>query len=183
MLPHSNVPINPVVVLRVRTDMPAFTMKNLAAIISTVYAFGVAEIAHADWQYTKWGMTPEQVITASKGAASMRDFDQGLGSQFPVTKELQADYASGRHTFTVKFNFENGGLKGVSLYRKSPETCYELRQDLEAVYGKPWQKSDDRFSSMWTWLDREKNNTIVLIEIKSCLLNYSSLHMEAAKGL
>jgi hypothetical protein len=31
---------------------------------------------HADWQYTKWGMTPEQVIEASGGRVSKIPEDQ-----------------------------------------------------------------------------------------------------------
>ncbi len=39
-----------------------------AAVIAVGLAFSTTA-ANADWQYTKWGMTPDQVIEASTGQA------------------------------------------------------------------------------------------------------------------
>ena len=39
--------------------------------LTAIAALLIGPAAHADWQYTKWGMTPEQVVAASGGKAAL----------------------------------------------------------------------------------------------------------------
>lgn len=45
-------------------------MRALLTFVVLVFALSPAR-ARADWEYTKWGMTPEQVASASKGAVTV----------------------------------------------------------------------------------------------------------------
>ena len=62
--------------------------------------------ALADWQYTRWGMSPKEVIAASKGAATETTLDQRKGGGTKGTEALlQAPYTSGKFQFRAMFNF------------------------------------------------------------------------------
>src|SRR6201996_4310901 len=73
-----------------------------------------AGAAKADWEYTKWGMTPEQVVSASKNMAK-EGSDLRPDSDGNVTK-LVAPYQSGKFPFEAQFGFDAAGrLASVTL--------------------------------------------------------------------
>lgn len=129
-----------------------------AAALCAAILLGVGE-ARADWQYTKWGMTPEQVEAASSGLAKVAG---------PVVK---GTYKSGDITFLTEFYFQNGGLHLISL---KPDVqgyaCFSLRQSLEAVYGKPFSVDGEGRQ----WHDPGKNNRVGLDVIG----NYAAAHCD-----
>jgi hypothetical protein len=62
--------------------------------------------AHANWQYTKWGMTPEQVIDASGNTVSKIPADQQRGKSRPgFVGLLSGVYSTGDFSFRVDFQF------------------------------------------------------------------------------
>jgi hypothetical protein len=42
-------------------------MRSANAVMVFSLLLAAISAAHADWQYTRWGMTPEEVLTASNG--------------------------------------------------------------------------------------------------------------------
>lgn len=67
--------------------------------------------AVAEWQYTAWGMTEQDVIAASSGLAIVTD----SGSMFGGYR-LSAPYSASGFTFTANFRFnDEGGLDRVML--------------------------------------------------------------------
>jgi hypothetical protein len=106
----------------------------------------------ADWEFTKWGMSPEQVVQASKGQAHPAQDD--ISSIL-----LTQDWQSGRFLFVVSYVFENtAGRQGLSLVKlqlKNTEVRDKLLSDLKRKYGRPvheekghinlvaWKKSGD----------------------------------------
>lgn len=60
--------------------------------------------AKADWEYTKWGMSPQDVLNASNGAAKASS-DPRPDSSGNVTK-LVAPYQSGKLSFEAQFAFD-----------------------------------------------------------------------------
>lgn len=48
-----------------------FNLPVLLALVLTVCASLPAADALADWQYTRWGMSPRQVVAASRGTATL----------------------------------------------------------------------------------------------------------------
>src|ERR1700744_5844671 len=70
--------------------------------------------ARADWKYTKWGMTPEQVVSASTNLAK-EGSDPRPDSDGNVSK-LVAPYQSGKFAFEAQFGFDAADrLSSVTL--------------------------------------------------------------------
>lgn len=121
-------------------------MKLACRIVFSIAVYVViAEAAvRADWQYTKWGMSPDEVKAASDNRAA------------PVTSSLQrlptcnrkdgegllkVEYEASDLMFDATFLFESGavqkrGLTGVHL--RAPRGATERVEDaLRAKYGEP----------------------------------------------
>lgn len=109
--------------------------------------------ALADWQYTKWGMTPEQVVAASKGAATAttdeerRQFSTTDGKSVALVK---ARYTSGSYQFDVHFLFDDGKLSLVSLNLDESDEGL-LAGDLTAKYGPPIDHSRSDIVEVTKW--------------------------------
>jgi hypothetical protein len=87
---------------------------------AALFAFCMAGSAKADWQFTKWGMSPGDLVAASpnpvyettaKERKAKRDLVSG---SFPA---LKSPWKSGDFDFTAFFDFEadGGGLSHVTL--------------------------------------------------------------------
>ena len=102
--------------------------------------------ASANWQYTTWGMTIEQVETASKNAASPTTptvAQQQSPTDHSLTASLSAPYKSGAFSFTAYFMFDNAGkLAGLHLVLESgnPDA---LIGAVRIKYGKPVSEDND----------------------------------------
>jgi hypothetical protein len=106
-------------------------------------AMVTATPAAADWQYTKWGMTPEQVTAESGGKAVETTAEEQKGNAHPAGVKsdvhLKAPFESGRFQFVAFFYFSapGGRLVGVHLNLKNAELGAELLASLRKKYGKP----------------------------------------------
>jgi hypothetical protein len=97
-----------------------------------------ANDARADWQYTRWGMTVEQAMSASGGklqitTASERQ-QHGRLEQEPG---LTGDYVTGDFSFRVDLFFGSAGLRMVSLDLKDGSQAQLLVDSLQVRYGSP----------------------------------------------
>jgi hypothetical protein len=89
--------------------------------------------AHADWQFTKWGMTPEQVIAASGGQASAVS---PTGSTAASTL-ARMPFASGDLQFTASFVFDPArrlNMVRLEQTKGSGKVAYDA---LVAKFGEP----------------------------------------------
>jgi hypothetical protein len=69
----------------------------------------------ADWQYTRWGMTADEVRTASGGTAATPP-KPGHGWEDETTEGLlSAPYQAGRFSFTAEFLFSKTDHKLASV--------------------------------------------------------------------
>jgi hypothetical protein len=144
-----------------------------------------ATTARADWQYTHWGMSREQVMAASGGKAVhmepdlsfMKDpffasqRDEMLASQ----PSLRAPFTSGSRNFDAQFVFKGGGLSSITLEGITGSDCYALQGDLEARYGKPFAENPaNNFSE---WQDQPNNNRVmfVILATGECSITYTPL--------
>lgn len=95
--------------------------------------------AAADWQFTKWGMTPAQVKAASKGAAKELLPDEAADSSPKdghVKALLGSDYVSGNFTFRAYFRFDaEQKLREVMLSNTSNGS--DILDALKEKYGPP----------------------------------------------
>lgn len=62
-------------------------------------------LSYADWQYTKWGMTMEEVVQASKGTANP-DPDTKAHSSSESESLLVAPFRAGFFESAARFMFE-----------------------------------------------------------------------------
>lgn len=162
--------------------------KSILAVAMTMVAIGLPSQSNADWQYTKWGMSPAQVVLASNGTAS-----QGKGSNGERITGYETaavgTYVSGQYHFRSTFHFKQNRLAliNLNLVGANLGRCADLRNDLEGVYGKPYENSDDELGTAITWHDEKNNNLIAMFIIKVrpelCAINYSALVTPGGKGL
>jgi opacity protein-like surface antigen len=127
----------------------------LAAALSVVC---VAAPAAADWQYTKWGSTPEQVIAASGGSARAV---QGTPAQQVWGSDLRAEgtYTAGGFDFTSRFFFDPANrLSVVKLPLIDTSRCEQLRETVSGLYGQPIEGNANSDSMLWS--DVKANNLV-----------------------
>lgn len=99
-----------------------------------VGAFALASTpVRADWQFTKWGMTVDQVKAASHGlAVDLSASEVARNSTSSEQALLSMPYNSGDLHMTALFRFSSGKLARVVL-----DNAVGARAALMAKYGKP----------------------------------------------
>ncbi len=108
--------------------------------------------AEAHWEFTRWGMTQQQVITASRGTA--RELPPTERRPVPNARmEYRAagEFRAGSMLLTVAFAFDarNGGLVCVSA-RGDATHADALRARLERLFGAPQERGRDPASGITT---------------------------------
>jgi hypothetical protein len=130
----------------------------------------VPTYAQAGWQYTQWGMTAEEIVAASKGAAhpaSGKAKPDKLGATL-IYHLLDADYVGSGYEFAVNFWFdENRRLATVTLKLKNPADCASLHGTLSGIYGPPVNERYPR------WWDSSNGNVVLLTDIAPTLCDLS----------
>ncbi len=80
----------------------------------------------ADWQYTRWGDSPEEVLSAADGAAKPND-DRGR-DPLPNRALLTAQYEAFGFRFNAYFVFDPADqLVYVDLEPQKPDECNAIR--------------------------------------------------------
>lgn len=143
----------------------------------------IASPAGAHWQFTRWGMTPAQVIEASNGSAAAGDGAKaGRGDD---TVEAVGTYVAGEATFTTKFWFGHQGLSMVALQLRDDGQCLDVQRDLLAKYGEPVEKTGGAGLQRRMWTDKPTGNRIGLLttDVGFCQVEYSPLVSATGAGL
>lgn len=131
-------------------------MRYFSSLLFLALCF-VATDACANWQYTKWGMTKDQVAEASHGQAVALTPEERDGQQVSnshMTVLLKAPYSSGQFNFTAYFRFDDtsGQLISVHLELADAEAkASELEGSLRSKYGKPDREDRGQFISSVQW--------------------------------
>jgi hypothetical protein len=156
---------------------------RMIGICALLTATCAASPAAAHWQWTRWGMTPDQVIAASKGTARVGNREKS--AQGDGTADVVGSYDAGGRIFTAKFYFQRGLLAYVVLGSRDWQACVQTVRDLQAVYGKPIEWSDGGVASNATWLDQTRGNRVKIVAVPEayCELQYSPISSAAASGL
>jgi len=144
------------------------------AFAATVAAAPAAatEQSSLGWNYTRWGMTPEEVVAASNGAAR-------LYAPPPVPGATGAILAvgtmpGGAFDFEVSFTFSNSSraLTHVSL-KAPPAQCAPIIRELAATYGAPYHAPRSTLATQASWEDRAKNLDVsIFAGGGTCLVTY-----------
>jgi hypothetical protein len=98
--------------------------------------------ARADWQYTMWGMTPEQVVAASKGSAHLLAPDKQKTVP-PLVSSVEGTFQEGPLALRTVFSFDikRGGLACVFYGVEDAEQSIAFMDALLKRYGKPTSKT------------------------------------------
>ncbi len=156
-----------------------------------------AGAAKADWEYTTWGMTPQQVVSASKNVTK-ESSDLRPDSDGNVTK-MVAPYASGKFRFEAQFGFDaTDRLASVTLVLNDKSAgmdigadtnvyqgvCYDLLMSVNTAYGPPQGGGEAHMQySIETWQDQKnKNNvTYTVLDGVGCYVQYSVIKSGVAQ--
>jgi hypothetical protein len=131
---------------------------------TAILCIAAPQVANADWQYTRWGMTAPQIIAASKGEARL--YQQTDADDFKCNNGLKAIAVIPKKTiagrgFSVTFCSESSGqLSSVRLDNVGANVI-QLRQTMISEYGQPIRLGP--VGLMWN--DKRTGNTISLFEI------------------
>jgi hypothetical protein len=162
-----------------------------------------AHAAKADLKYTKWGMTPQEVVSASNNLAK-EGADRHPDSDGNVTK-LVAPYQSGKFSFEAQFGFDEADrLSSVTLVLNDKATdmdmdsmgvddkamgmnmdhgvCHDLAVRLNATYGPPPYRGASHLYAIEKWQDQKNKNNVdyhALYQV-CCYVQYSAIKSAGA---
>ncbi len=154
--------------------------------LGVILALFVGSTARADWQYTKWGMTPEEVVAASSEAARPAT-DEERQKAFIRTQPAREPLAVGRYSggvydFKAVFYFENRALVEVRLTLAPYADPNGLWAALAGQYGEPIEaKQLDKGITAFKakrWRDSTNKNLVTASEsygIRVFEISYESL--------
>jgi hypothetical protein len=183
---------------------------RLLGIVLVLACCGVSA-AKADWEYTKWGMTPQQVVSASKNLAK-EGADLHPDSDGNVTK-LVAPYQSGKFSFEAQFGFDAADrLSSVTLVLNDKSTdmdmdsmemdhksmhmdmdhmrkdmdrgiCHDLDLSLNTTYGPPPYHGASHLYAIEKWQDEKNKNSVDYHALYQvgCYVQYSAIKSGGAR--
>ncbi len=101
-----------------------------------------ASPARADWQYTRWGMTPEQVVAASGGAAELLPPSERR-TVSPLVSSVDGTFEDGPLALRTVFSFDikGGGLACVFYGVTNSAQSAAFVDVMVKRYGKPTRES------------------------------------------
>jgi hypothetical protein len=165
--------------------------------------------AKADWEYTKWGMTPQQVVSASNSRAT-EGSDLRPDSDGNVSK-LVAPYKIGTFLFQADFGFNAADRlssvtlvlndasasmdmdmdvdaemqKGADMQMNTRKgTCQDLHLSVNTIYGPPQGGGTaDMLYSIETWQDQKNKNNVkyTVLYGTGCYVQYSAIKSAGAR--
>lgn len=148
-------------------------MRLVCVVFVTLISSGTPGQAH--WQYTKWGMTPQQVEAASTGTVRVSsDNPDKKVEGFTIGNE--GSYSVGSIQLSATFYYKSGGLQMVKLSAESDPTCFALGSQLGGQYGEPSAAQNAGFFQKKTWKDGERGNRVEYFSTGDyCTVTYSDL--------
>ena len=132
--------------------------------------------AAADWQYTQWGMTPDQVAAASN-ATARPNLDRRLDAD-GLRAALTVPYEGTAIPYTAVFLFDaENKLQTVTLNPVGGIAGPVIVQAQAAHPGLPEGKVDLLKSKTLRWDDIEDDNLVVYADLggNACNIQYSRL--------
>lgn len=145
-------------------------------------------IVYADWQYAKWGMSPDEVLKASKGlAVEIKQTDTQKGTI------LSAPYQAAGTAFTARFIFDESTnrLVRVNLSPIKSDSCVVFRSSIIDKYGKHETEELTKFQGnsiqKTRWKDIKNKNKLEFTEIMAsalwlCHVDYAPINLDDNNG-
>lgn len=152
-------------------------------LLSVAIALSITAPARADWQFTRWGMSQEELLTASPIKVKNSRFDP----ECPSTAPLSSNYEVSEFLmFTACYGFdkEKDSLSYVHLHLRDYASRGILYDVLTSKYGNPRIHDTSRGIGLVWYEWRSENNLIALTEDRTNIhspkmfINYKSLRTE-----
>ena len=160
-------------------------MRKIFAISAVLTAFPCA--VTADWQYTKWGMTVDEVIAASNGTATKRP-EEELALVLRNKPEgmvalATAPFRAGQYTFKAVFllGWPDQKLREVRLDSIPLDRSVDwrtIRSLLMDRYGEP----DVSMGNDAIWMEKENNNILFVGYRDMVWITYSDPVFDAERA-
>jgi hypothetical protein len=149
------------------------TVRHWTAILAGALAFAAmaaADAAHADWRFTKWGMS-----AAEAQAANAALVDKGGAHDGRTFLTLPGPHEiNGVNFKTISLMFVNDKLSRVALRDASPTQMRDLLQALSTTFGSPM--SSNLALKTFIFRDTAKGNTVELYcGYSECMVAYTPL--------
>lgn len=136
-----------------------------------LFAF-ISTPAFAGWQWTDWGMSPDQV--AAHAPVRTAAYSDAKIDTPALQSRLVTTHRAMGFDFSVAmlFDRQTHGLEQVRLLLREAGACPSLEGELRRVYGEP-----EAFASMGVrrWRDVAGQNMITLQPIGGCWLVYEPI--------
>ena len=107
-------------------------------IIALISTLAMPAVARADWAYTKWDMTPEQVVSASKGSVAMIPKEERNNFPgIPLDNAARGSFSDGTLKMLVSFAFDTNTNGLICVYYRvlDPRQSTTLRDAMIKRYG------------------------------------------------
>jgi hypothetical protein len=131
-----------------------------------------ASPALADWNYTRWGMSPAEVVAASKGQARLSKPNKDTNTVFGSTG-AEGDYSQPPFDFHTVFLFRYDKLTQVTLHVKDGKDCTPLANDLIRRFGPPEIASLATDYTRFFWSNTPTANDIRVLRLPAaCAIVY-----------
>lgn len=158
-------------------------------ILISVLFCAVATPAAADWQATKWGMSIEEVMKATKMAVKMNK-DRGQDTADELAGFSMPYEASGiAFTAYLRFDKRSQLLTSVSLEVNNMADCQRAFNLIQQKYGEPASKYRSAITDSARWDDATEGNSVGIVAIPSrfsaqtCSISYRPFGRNTAPGL
>ncbi len=151
--------------------------------VSLIAAFAAVP-ADAHWQYTQWGMSKEQVVSASKGTAHSPSTPDIYNNNF--LHLLSSTYKTKDLTFSVSFLFDQSKkLVRVKLEPQDTSKCASLEAYLSNSYGPAYFTERMSTDTTLKWRDEKNKNIIMYFKLpmlNTCSVSYDPIISAGSKG-
>jgi hypothetical protein len=158
--------------------------RNIAMVICSLMFTGSA--AHGDWQYTRWGMSPDEVLAASKGQLKRCDAKACLGRDTGSDRALLfGSHSSGEFKFDAFANFDKANkLSRVHLNLINPELGSTLVDALRLRYGEPTRESAATNPvRLFVWRQETDQISVLMVGESTVGLMYEPRLTDSNRGL
>lgn len=136
--------------------VPVLSSPKKFSLATVAFAFAAAS-AHADWQYTHWGMSKDQVLLAANGALSPTS-TRDPGNPYVG---LRGTYATSDHSFDASLYFDAGdALASVMLSQRTAQECAKTLADLQSKYGTAQDVTTRRGPLQLIWSGAASGNRV-----------------------
>ena len=161
--------------------------KLFMLVLIAIAALAAPQNTLADWQYTKWGMTAEEITAASNGDAHLiSDVEKANRAGENSEAIALGKFTTGPFEFDVVFRALKGGhgLDTVRLELREPSIYRRLREALIGKYGIGQETVEDIGSIKTTiMIWKAETETVKLIHADIVALGKELVYLDYSDSL